>query len=94
MRVALYARVSTSDQDADLEPVELRRYVAARGWELADEFVDRGMSGARSSRPALDQLLAAARRRDVDGGVVWRFDRFSGRGRDRGCPRPHTQIRT
>ena len=77
MRVALYARVSTSDQDADLQLVELRRYVAARGWEVVEEFVDRGVSGATSSRPALDRLLAAARRRDVDGVVVWRFDRFS-----------------
>lgn len=77
MRVALYVRVSTSDQDADLQLVELRRFVGARGWEVAGEFVDRGVSGARASRPALDQLRAAARRRDVDGVVVWRFDRFS-----------------
>lgn len=77
MRVALYARVSTTDQDADLQLVELRRYVGARGWEIGGEFVDRGVSGARSTRPALDQLRVAARRRDVDGVVVWRFDRFS-----------------
>lgn len=77
MRVALYARVSTFDQDADLQLVELRRYVAARGWEIAGEFADRGVSGAAASRPALDQLWAAVRRRDVDGVVVWRFDRFS-----------------
>lgn len=41
------------------------------------EFVDRGVSGAAASRPALDKLWAVARRRDVDGIVVWRFDRFS-----------------
>jgi DNA invertase Pin-like site-specific DNA recombinase len=63
MRVALYARVSTSEQDAELQLVELRRYVTARGWDLADEFVDRGVSGAAVTRPARDQLLAAARRR-------------------------------
>lgn len=77
MRIALYARVSTTDQDADLQLVELRRYAAARGWVIAAEFVDRGVSGAASSRPALDQLWAASRRREVDGIVVWRFDRFS-----------------
>jgi DNA invertase Pin-like site-specific DNA recombinase len=77
VRIAVYARVSTTDQDADLQLVELRRYAAARGWVIAGEFVDRGVSGAASSRPALDQLWAAARRRDVDGVVVWRFDRFS-----------------
>lgn len=77
MRIALYARVSTADQDADLQLVELRRYAAARGWVIAAEFVDRGVSGAASSRPGLDQLWSTARRRDVDGVVVWRFDRFS-----------------
>jgi DNA invertase Pin-like site-specific DNA recombinase len=77
MRVALYARVSTSDQDAELQLVELRRYAGARGWTVAEEFVDRGVSGSLASRPALDRLRAAARRRDVDAVVVWRFDRFS-----------------
>jgi len=77
VRIALYARVSTTDQDADLQLVELRRYAAARGWVIANEFVDRGVSGAATSRPALGQLWAAARRRNVDAVVVWRFDRFS-----------------
>lgn len=40
MRVAIYARVSTSEQDAELQLVELRRYVTARGWDVAGEFVD------------------------------------------------------
>jgi DNA invertase Pin-like site-specific DNA recombinase len=77
VRVALYARVSTTDQDAELQLVELRRYAAARGWPVAKEFVDHGVSGAAASRPALDQLRTAARRRDVDAVLVWRFDRFS-----------------
>jgi DNA invertase Pin-like site-specific DNA recombinase len=77
MHVALYARVSTSDQDSELQLVELRRYATARGWTVAEEFVDHGVSGSLASRPALDRLRAAARRRDVDAVVVWRFDRFS-----------------
>jgi len=77
VRIALYARVSTADEDTDLQLVELRRYAAARGWVIVADFVDRGVSGAGTRRPALDQLWAAARRRDVDGIVVWRFDRFS-----------------
>lgn len=77
MRVALYARVSTSDQDSELQLVELRRYAAAKSWAVVEEFVDRGVSGSLASRPALDRLRAAARRRDVDAVVVWRFDRFS-----------------
>jgi DNA invertase Pin-like site-specific DNA recombinase len=77
MRVALYARISTSEQDADLQLVDLRRYATARGWEIAGEFVDRGVSGAAAIRPVRDQLMTAVRRREVDGVVVWRFDRFS-----------------
>lgn len=77
MRVGIYARVSTSDQDEQLQLVDLRRYATARGWAVFEEFVDLGFSGARSSRPALDRLMAAARRRDIDAVLVWRFDRFS-----------------
>jgi DNA invertase Pin-like site-specific DNA recombinase len=54
---------------------ELRRYVATRGWE-ATEFIDRGVSGARESRPALDSLVKDARRRRFDVVVVWRLDRL------------------
>ena len=61
MRVALYARVSTSDQDSELQLVELRRYATARGWIVAEEFVDHGVSGSLASRPSLDRLRAAAR---------------------------------
>ena len=77
MRIALYARVSTTVEDADLQVVELRRNAAARDWVIAGEFVDRGVPGSATSRLELDQLWAAARRRDVDGVVVRRFDRFS-----------------
>jgi DNA invertase Pin-like site-specific DNA recombinase len=62
MRVALYARVSRLDQEPDNQLQELRRYVAARGWE-AVAFVEHGVSGAKDRRPVLDQLLADVRRR-------------------------------
>ena len=51
-RAAIYARVSTLDQEPENQLAELRRYVAARGW-TAVEFVDRGVSGSRDRRPAL-----------------------------------------
>ena len=54
---------------------ELRTYVERRGW-TAIEFVDRGVSGAKDRRPALDQLITAARRRRIDTLVVWRLDRL------------------
>ena len=57
MKAAIYARVSTVDQEPENQLQELRRYVGARGW-TAVEYVDRGVSGAKDRRPALDQLLA------------------------------------
>ena len=74
-RAAIYARVSTLDQEPENQLQELRRYAQARGWE-GTEFVDHGVSGARDRRPALDRLVADARRRKVDTVVVWRLDRL------------------
>jgi DNA invertase Pin-like site-specific DNA recombinase len=74
-RCALYARVSTQDQTCENQLAELRRYVAARGWSAA-EYVDAGVSGAKDSRPALDQLLKDAKRRRFDVLCVWRLDRL------------------
>jgi putative DNA-invertase from lambdoid prophage Rac len=75
MRAAIYARVSTFDQEPENQLRELRRYCEARGWQ-ATEFVDKGVSGARESRPALDALVKAAKRRQFDTLVVWRLDRL------------------
>ena len=75
MRTALYARVSTAQQTADNQLIELRRYVEARGWS-AVEYVDRGVSGAKDRRPALDELVNDAKRRRFDVLVCWRLDRL------------------
>jgi DNA invertase Pin-like site-specific DNA recombinase len=75
MKAAIYARVSTVDQEPENQLQELRRYVEARGWS-AVEYVDHGVSGATERRPALDRLLADARRRRFDVLVCWRLDRL------------------
>jgi DNA invertase Pin-like site-specific DNA recombinase len=75
-RVALYARVSTADQTAENQILELRSYAAARGWSVAAEFVDSGISGSTTSRPQLDAMIKAARRRQIDAIVTWRLDRL------------------
>ena len=74
-RAAIYARVSTLDQEPENQLAELRRYVAARGW-TAVEFVDRCISGARDRRPALDAVLTDIKRRQFDVLVCWRLDRL------------------
>lgn len=75
VRAAIYARVSTLDQEPENQLVELRRYVEARGW-IGQEFVDRGVSGSKDKRPALDVLLRDAKRRRFDVLVCWRLDRL------------------
>jgi DNA invertase Pin-like site-specific DNA recombinase len=75
MPAAIYARVSTGEQTADNQLLELRRYVEARGW-TAVEFVDRGISGAKDRRPALDAMVQDAMRRRFDVLVCWRLDRL------------------
>ena len=75
MRAAIYARVSTLDQHVENQLTELHSYVERRGWTAA-EFLDRGVSGAKDRRPALDELIGAAKRRKFDVLVVWRLDRL------------------
>src|SRR5687768_10898017 len=75
MRAAVYARVSTVDQEPENQLQEIRRYVQARGW-TAVEYVDRGVSGAKDRRPALDELITDARRRRFDVLVCWGLDRL------------------
>ena len=76
MIIAIYARVSTSDQSCEMQLHELRQYVAKRGWEVFAEYVDTGFSGAAASRPRLDQLLRDARLRKFEAVLVWKLDRW------------------
>lgn len=77
MQAAIYARVSTKDQSCELQLRDLRAYCNARGFTISREYIDVGQSGVSSSRPALDQLMADARKRRLDAVIVWRFDRFA-----------------
>jgi len=75
LRVGLYARVSTQDQQTiPLQARAMREYAARRGWVIALQVKEIG-SGA-SQREKREQLLEAARRRDIDVVLVWRLDRW------------------
>jgi len=78
-RVALYARVSTKNngQDPETQLMALRDYAQARKLEVFSEYVDIGISGSKDSRPALNRLMADARKRRFDTVLVARFDRFA-----------------
>jgi DNA invertase Pin-like site-specific DNA recombinase len=77
MRVALYCRVSTFDQNSDIQVRELREYCQRRGWDISTEYVDVGISGSKDNRPELNKLMLDAHKRRFDAVVVWRFDRFA-----------------
>jgi len=77
MQIALYARVSTSEQSSAMQLDALRKYAGARGWNIHAEYVDEGFSGAKMNRPGLERLLNDVRKGRVDGVAVWKFDRFA-----------------
>jgi len=77
IRAALYARVSTlTAQNPEMQLSELREYASHRGWVVVQEYVDRGFSGSKESRPALNDLMSDARHRRFDSIVCWKIDRI------------------
>jgi DNA invertase Pin-like site-specific DNA recombinase len=77
MKIALYARVSTEGQDPEVQLAALRAHATQRAWEIVEEFVDHGFSGAKERRPALDRLMNAMWTGQFQAVLVWRFDRFA-----------------
>jgi len=79
IRMAIYARVSTTNhgQDVNMQTREMQEFAEARGWQIAGEYIDAGVSGAKDSRPELNRLMADAHKRRFDVVAVWRFDRFA-----------------
>jgi DNA invertase Pin-like site-specific DNA recombinase len=79
MKVAAYARVSTNNhhQDPEVQLRDIRDYCDRKGWELSQVYVDKGISGTKSSRPELNRLVVDVEAKKFDGVIVWKFDRFA-----------------
>jgi DNA invertase Pin-like site-specific DNA recombinase len=77
MRTALYLRVSTSQQKPDLQRDDLRSYAGRMGLEIRMEYTDVAVSGRKEERPQLHALMRAARTREFECVLVWKFDRFA-----------------
>jgi DNA invertase Pin-like site-specific DNA recombinase len=76
-RTAIYLRVSTAEQKPDLQYDGLRAYAAHAGLNVLQDYCDVGVSGRREGRPKLNALMIAARNREIDCVLVWKFDRFA-----------------
>jgi DNA invertase Pin-like site-specific DNA recombinase len=76
-KAAIYARVSTADQHLETQLYDLRKLAATRGCEVSREYCDRGISGSKARRPALDSMMADARRGEFSVVLVAAFDRIA-----------------
>ena len=76
MRTALYARVSTKDQQTlPMQMKAMRAYAKNRQWKVVKEIKEIG-SGADNNRPEREKLIKLAKQRKLDAVVVWKFDRW------------------
>ena len=76
-RTALYMRVSTADQKLDLQRDGLYSYAERAGLKIVEDYCDEAVSGRKEGRPELNALMRAARNREFDCVLVWKFDRFA-----------------
>jgi len=76
-RTAIYMRVSTAGQKHDLQNDALKAYAQRANLVIVKEYLDKAVSGRKEGRPSLKQLMKAARNREFDCVLVWKFDRFA-----------------
>jgi len=77
MKAAIYCRVSTTaGQSVEMQLRDLRQLAEQRGFEIAGEYCDEGVSGSCDSRPQLDLMLADAQRGKFQAVLIWRLDRL------------------
>jgi DNA invertase Pin-like site-specific DNA recombinase len=77
-RTAIYARVSTNDQTTENQLLKLKKIAEKNGWEISDEYIDQGISGAkgRDKRPQFDRLCKDMVKRKIDRVMVWDVSRL------------------
>ena len=76
-KCAIYARVSTPEQNIDNQLYDLRKFAEQRGYEVSCEYTDVGVSGSKARRPGLDLMLKDARRSRFQVVIVSAFDRVA-----------------
>ena len=76
MKVALYSRVSTDEQETENQLVELRDFCKRMDYEIYDEYIDPSQSGTKFDRPDLQRMLKDAFTKKFDIIIVWKLDRL------------------
>ena len=76
-KVAIYVRVSTSGQTVENQERELLAHCQRQGWQVFKVYRDEGFSGAVAERPALKEMMAAARQGRFDLVACWKIDRIA-----------------
>ena len=76
-KVALYLRVSTNQQTVENQRLELDKWCERQGWQIVKTYNDTGISGAKSDRPALNEMLQDAAKGKFAVLVVWKIDRLA-----------------
>jgi len=77
MKIGIYVRASTRGQTIEQQEKTLTDYAKARNWIIYKIFKDEGLSGTKVDRPGYLDLMATARKRYIDGVLVFKFDRFA-----------------
>jgi len=80
MKAAIYARVSTGEQDNENQLAELRKFARKQGWTVAREYVDTVTGSGKRAREQFDAMMAAASKHEFDCVLFWKLDRFSREG--------------
>lgn len=75
MKVAIYCRVSTDEQDVDKQEHQCNSYAKDRGFEVYKVYKDI-ISGTTSSRPEFNKMLEDMRKREFNCIIVTRLDRM------------------
>ncbi len=75
-RVAIYGRVSTMSQNIESQLLPLREYCQRNGLKVFREYLEQGVSGAKSSRPELTLMMDDIRDGKVDIVLIFKLDRL------------------
>ena len=74
-KVIIYGRISTDEQNIESQLQAVRKYCANQDWTITKEYIDKGISGSKDSRPSLDKLKADCKKGTIQAVVVFKFDR-------------------